>query len=179
MRALKSVNMNKKLRPSKFFEHFLNTFGPTCTAKASTAEIQAKLKVLYLDLAFGNMQQTKYYQYLVGDPRIVQEAINDLRNKVLESLAYRDALRFVSNRPQDPESRSILTNPAFDTVIRQAELKFTAYSIILEGVTNYRDSGMCQDGFIHPEMCNPQYLVTISMQLNNNPFIKNSKNMIL
>jgi hypothetical protein len=28
-------------------------------------------------------------------------------------------------------------------------------------------------------MCNPQYLVTISMQLNNNPFIKNSKNLIL
>lgn len=179
MRALKSINANKKLRPSKFFEHFLNTFGPTCTAKASTAEIQAKLKVLYLDLAFGNMQQNKYYQYFVGDPRIIQEAITDLKNKILETLAYRDSLRFVANRPQDPETRSILANPAFNTVIQQAELKFVAYSTIMEGISRYRDSGICSDGFIHPEMCNPQYLVTISMQLNNNPFIKGAKNLIL
>ena len=111
MRALKASTLNKKLRPSKFFEHFLNANGPTCTAKASTADIQVKLKVLYLDLACGNLQQNKYYQYFIGDPRIVQEAINDLQNKVLESLVYRDALRFTANRPQDPESRPILANP--------------------------------------------------------------------
>ena len=179
MRALKASTLNKKLRPSKFFEHFLNANGPTCTAKASTADIQAKLKVLYLDLAFGNLQQNKYYQYFIGDPRIVQEAINDLQNKVLETLACRDALRFAANRPQDPDTRPILANPVFSAVIQKAELKYIAYSTILEGIVKYRDSGMGPDGFIHPEMCNPQFLVTISIQLNGNPFMKGAKNLIL
>jgi hypothetical protein len=179
MRALKASTLNKKLRPSKFFEHFLSANGPTCTAKASTADIQAKLKVLYLDLAFGNLQQNKYYQYFIGDPRIVQEAINDLQNKVLETLACRDALRFAANRPQDPDTRPILANPVFGAVIQKAELKYIAYSTILEGIVKYRDSGMGPDGFIHPEMCNPQFLVTISIQLNGNPFMKGAKNLIL
>ena len=179
MRALKASTLNKKLRPSKFFEHFLSTNGPTCTAKASTADIQAKLKVLYLDLAFGNLQQNKYYQYFIGDPRIVQEAINDLQNKVLETLACRDALRFAANRPQDSDTRPILANPVFGAVIQKAELKYIAYSTILEGIVKYRDSGMGPDGFIHPEMCNPQFLVTISIQLNGNPFMKGAKNLIL
>jgi hypothetical protein len=28
-------------------------------------------------------------------------------------------------------------------------------------------------------MCNPQFLVTISIQLNGNPFMKGAKNLIL
>ena len=179
MRALKASTLNKKLRPSKFFEHFLNQNGPSCTAKATNIDIQSKLKVLYLDLAFGNLQQAKYYQYFVGDPRIIQEAINDLQNKVLESLAYRDALKFTANRPQDPDARAILSNPAFNSVINKAELTYVAYSIILEGVVKYRDSGMGTDGLIHPEYCNPQFLVTISIQLNSNPFTRGAKNLIL
>ena len=179
MRALKPSVLNKKLKPSKFFEHFLNLNGPTCTAKATNLDIQAKLKVLYLDLAFGNLQQTKYYQYFVGDPRIVQEAINDLQNKVMDALAYRDSLRFVANRPQDPEARNILMNPMFNKVIQNAEMKYIAYSTIMEGLVKYRDSGLGMDGLIHPEACNPQYLVYISMQLNSNPFIKGAKNLIL
>ena len=179
MRALKPSTLNKKLRPSKFFEHFLSQNGPSCTAKATNVDIQAKLKMLYLDLAFGNLQQTKYYQYFIGDPRIIQEAINDLHTKVLESLAYRDALRFTANRSQDPDTRPILGNPAFGSVMQKSELTYLAYSTILEGIVKYRDSGMGPDGFIHPEMCNPQFLVTISVQLNSNPFIKGAKNLIL
>jgi hypothetical protein len=49
----------------------------------------------------------------------------------------------------------------------------------MEGIVKYRDSGMGPDGFIHPEMCNPQFLVTISIQLNGNPFMKGAKNLIL
>ena len=179
MRALKPSTLNKKLRPSKFFEHFLSQNGPSCTAKATNVDIQAKLKMLYLDLAFGNLQQAKYYQYFIGDPRIIQEAINDLQNRVLETLAYRDALKFAANRPQDPDARMILTNPQVNDVIQKAELTYIAYSTILEGVVKYRDSGMCTDGLIHPEMCNPQFLVTISIQLNSNPFTRGAKNMIL
>ena len=178
MRALKPSVLNKKIRNSKFFDHFISQYGPSCTAKSSNKEIEDKLKMFYLDLAFGNLQQQKYYQYLVGDTRIVDEALQDLQNRMLEAVVYRDALKFTASI-NNQESFNIRSNPMYNKCVNDSENKVYAYSVLIDGLTEYKNSGLGQDGYIHPEMCNPQYLVKISIQINSNPFARGSKQQLL
>lgn len=178
MRALRPASFNRKQKPSKFFEYFLNQYGPSCTSRASVKEIHDKIKTLYLDLAFGNMQQPKYYQYIIGDNRIIECALNDLTIKFSEAVAYRDALRYTASA-KDPSVMPILSNPSFNKCLNDSENRVYSYSILIEGLTEFKNSGIAQDGFIHLEMANIQFLIKIPVQLNNNPFARGAKQQLL
>lgn len=178
MRQIRPSN-NKKPSPSKYFEFFLNKYGPSCTSKATIIEIQSKLKLLYMDLMFGNLQQAKYFQYILGDERILEEALIDLKNKLLENMAYRDSLKFVAQNNDRQGSIQIQTNPAFNKCLLDSENKVFTYSTIYDGIIKFKQTGFLPDGNYAPEKCNPQFLLCISMQLNNNPFGRGAKSSIL
>ena len=177
MRQIRSNN--RKPKPSKFFEYFLGQYGVACTSRATVNEIQSKLKLLYFDLMFGNLQQAKYFQYILGDERIFDEALIDLKNKLLECIVYRDSLKFVAQNNDRPGSVQIQTNPQFNKCLMDSENRVFTYSTIYDGIMKYKSTGILPDGTYAPEKCNPQFLICIAMQLNNNPFGRGAKQSIL
>lgn len=209
------MRVQRKLRPSKFFEYFLsNNRGGTTVA--TNKEIQDKLRQLYLDLAFGNLQQPKYIDMLRMDQeKIIHEALLDLWMKINEASIYRDAVLLVG-KTNLPEAGLIVNNPLYQDVIVNSQNRLAAYNVIYKGIYDYQRSGeinpnnvqgnrmilhpellyetdiddMVKNQFgqdipqkrralIYPEMCNPQYLVEISLNLNQNNFLRGAKQQLL
>ena len=209
------MRVQKKLRPSKFFEYFLsNNHGGTTVA--TPKEIQDKLRQLYLDLAFGNLQQPKYINLLrIDQEKIIKEALMDLWMKINESSIYRDSVLLVS-KSNLPEAGLIVNNPLYQDVILNSQNRVAAYNILYKGLYNYQKSGevdpntvkmnrmishpellyeadiddvypnqydqpviVKRKALIYPEMCNPQYLVEISLDLNQNNFLRGAKQQLL
>ena len=151
MRQYKPETIVKKMKPSKFFEFFLQTKGPTGTARASVAEIQKNMKSFFLDLAFGNLVQDKYLQFL-QDPRIIGEAIQIAQYKMMECLCIVQSMKSTQY-----SANPVIANPVFEPTLNKYTVKGETYNIIYNGLMAYWNS---------PDH-NPAYLVGISTKLNN------------
>jgi hypothetical protein len=151
----------QKQRPSKFFEYFIKNYGESATKTVNDDEIFKNLKSLYLDLAFGNLQQEKYFQYLYSDFRIMQIAANDLHQKVMESFIVAESLKFARNMNFQATSLE-----QFGNTLLNAETKYFTYSVLHKGVTGFLMSG------------DINALISISVQFNN-PMNRNSKSVLL
>jgi hypothetical protein len=95
MRQFKPEQLNKRIKPSRFFETFIQQKGPNGVSRASVLEIQKNLRTLFLDLAFGNVVQDKYIQFMIGDPRVVQEATTAAYNKIWDKQTFLELTSFV------------------------------------------------------------------------------------
>ena len=209
------MRVQRKQKPSKFFEYFLsNNRGGTLAVTAK--EIQDKLRQFYLDLAFGNLQQPKYIELLMLDQeRIINESLIDLWQKINETLIYKDAV-LLASRINTPEASMIVSNPLYNDVMFNSQNRFAAYNVLYKGLANYQASGEIdpnsiqgnpmiihpetiytasvddvtinglgvqvpckRKALIYPERCNPQYLVEISIDLNQNNFLRGAKQQLL
>ena len=155
MREYRPLITQKKLRQSKFFEGFIQSKGPNGVARASSGEIQRALKSFYLDLAYGNIVQDKYMPMLMADPRIIQEALIDVENKVLYSTIELQCLEFSRN-----SGLAITAQPAFDGIYNEHLMRAHTYGIILEGLRNFHMSVMSG-------VPDPSHLISISTKLNS------------
>lgn len=141
---------NKKLKPSKFYDSFIQQKGPNGVTRASSAEIQKALKMFYLDLAFGNIVQDKYIPYIMEEPRVFQEAIIDCENKLIE---YTIILR--SLEAATASNNPIVLQPNFQIVYNKYLMLSNSYSTILNGLRGFVVS------------MDVSYLVAISAKLNS------------
>jgi hypothetical protein len=155
LREFRPLITQKKLRPSKFFEGFIQSKGPNGVARASSGEIQRALKSFYLDLAYGNIVQDKYMPILISDPRIMQEALVDAENKLLYSTIELQCLEFSRN-----SGLPITAQPAFEGIYNEHMMRAQTYGVILEGLRGFHMS-------VLSGVPNPEYLISISTKLNS------------
>jgi len=155
MRAFKPEVAKKNMKDARFFEYFKDRGGVN---RATTQEIRDKLMLLFKDLIFGNVVQDKYMEAIMGEPRIMQEAIifaeaNLMENHILvQSMDCAIQCRLPS----------VLSLPTFDQIYTKYTLRATTYGTILAELKNFVMSG------------NPEYLVAISVKLNS-PFMRGVK----
>jgi hypothetical protein len=144
--------MTKKLKPSRFFESFIQQKGPMGVNLASVAEIQKNLRSFFNDLGYGNLVQEKYLQYLVGDLRVIDEALNESQNRLMEATIILQSMDMLqtSNNP-------IIQLPLFMITYNKFLMRYKAYSIIHRGLNDFKFSS------VH----DPAFLVGISTQLNS------------
>lgn len=148
-------SQQKKLKPSKFYDNFVQAKGPNGVAMASTGEIQKNLKMFFTDLAYGNIVQDKYTQFILGDPRVFQEAITECQNKLEECTVVIQSLDFAAQN-----GLPITTIPAFQAVHNKTLMKANTYGVILQGISAFLQSVQAgQPDFNH--------LVSISVRLGS------------
>lgn len=150
MRPLKPDAMNKKMKPSRFFDYFIRQYGQVGTSRATVLEIQKNLRSFFLDLAFGNIVQEKYTQFILGDPRIVDEALIEVTSKLKKNMIYMEALNIAAQT-----GSPITQYPEYNECYSQETLRHYTYSILHQGLSNFK---MTQD---------PSHLVFISTQFNS------------
>lgn len=161
MKEYKPQILNKKPRPSRFYESFIESKGPSGVTRATSAEIQRNLKSFYLDLAHGNIVQDKYMTFIMEEPRVFQEAFNDVSNRIME---YTIILRsmdcaMANNLP-------IIAQPMFNVTYNKYMMKANTYNVIFTGLQNFMMS------------MDVSYLVSISAQLNSG-IIRGSKQQLM
>lgn len=178
MRAIKQQTQKQKKQNSRFFEYFLNQYGEACTSRASDTELMDKMKMFFMDLAFGNFTQPKYFQYLAGDRRIIHYALEMAKDKLMDALCYKESLEHIAVL-NTPNAAMIKKNPHFDSCLREAVEKATAYSLIIQTLNQFMLSGYDQtDGTYHYERSNPNLLLSLAAQFRSNPFYRNTKRAI-
>ena len=160
MKNIKQIQTQKQ-RPSKFFEYFIKNYGESATRTVNTDEIYKNLKSLYLDLAFGNLQQERYYQYLYSDIRIMQIAANDLHEKVMETYIVVESLKFAKGMGFQPT-----TLEQYSRVLLENQTKFFTYSVLQKNINDFLMTG------------DINCLINIAVQFNN-PMNRNSKAVLL
>lgn len=161
MRSIKQV-LNTKLKNSKFFDYFLKIYGETATLTCTDDEIRKNLKSLYLDIAFGNIQQEKYLTYFMQDNRIIILALNDTMQKLIENYMILESLKYARSH-----NMNFVLYEQFDAVFSNINTKYFTYSSLHKGLTDFQQSGY-----------NLSYLVNISVQFNN-PMNRGSKAILL
>lgn len=130
---LKPLRVGKKQRDSRFFANILQGGGDF---SPSPDTIKRHLKSLYKDLVMGNAQQEKYFQYFLGDPRIVNYAIEDLdyiiktRSIILKGLNTLQAIN-------DP---IIYDNMYYNTCVKKITQQIGAYSLLLQNLTMFKNT---------------------------------------
>ena len=140
----------KKLKPSKFFDNFIQLKGPNGVLRASTAEIQKNLRYFFLDLIYGNVVQDKYLPFLMsGDDRVVTEAITEAQNKLMEFTILTQSMDCAAM-----SSNPVSLQPVFPVIYNNYMYKCNAYFIILNGL----------QGFLMTH--DISYLTAISAKLN-------------
>lgn len=161
MRQFKPEQLNKRIKPSRFFETFVQQKGPNGVSRASVLEIQKNLRTFFLDLAFGNVVQEKYIQFMIGDPRVVQEAMTAAYNKIWECLVITQSMdaAISSNAP-------ITQHPEFYTAYNKYKMRGTTYNVIYDGLCAFSNT---QD---------PSYLTAISTKLNSG-LMRGSKQQLM
>lgn len=160
MRQLQTI-INQKPKNSRFFDHFIKQHGDVATKYAGEDEIQKNLKSLYLDIAFGNLQQEKYLQYLLADERIVQLALIDIHNHLMKASNILEALRFARNA-----MAQCTQNDYFMVTYQEADSRWFTYSILYQAFTYFQATGQMQ------------YLTSVSVTFNN-PINRGSKSVLL
>ena len=131
-----NITGDKRFKPSKFFENFIQQKGPSGVKRASVAEIQKNLRQFYLDLVYGNVVQDKYIPFLIEDPRVVNEAIIDSENKLVEFTIILQSM--------DSAVRCMLpisNQPMFTTVYNKYMMRANIYGVILSGLKNFVMTG--------------------------------------
>lgn len=161
MRPFKPQIGNKKLKPSRFFENFIQQKGPGGITRASSMEIKKNLRSFYLDLAYGNVVQEKYMEFIYSDSRVINEAMIDIENKLLEFTIVLRSMDVAINT-NDP----IISQPQFNEIYGAYLTRSNTYEVILVGLKNFAATG------------DPNYLVSISAKLNAS-IIKNSKYQLM
>lgn len=161
MRTIKQA-LNTKLKNSKFFDYFLKTYGETATLTCTDDEIRKNLKSLYLDITFGNIQQEKYLTYFVQDVRIVNLALNDTMQKLIENYMILESLKYSRSH-----NMQFTLYEQFDRVLADINTKYYTYSTLNKGLLDFQQS-----------QYNMSYLVNISVQFNN-PMNRGSKAVLL
>ena len=135
MRAFRPEQLNKKIRPSKFFENFIQQKGPGGVTRATVLEIQKSLKTFFLDLAHGAVAQEKYMDFLIGDPRIVEEALKECYNQMNECtiiLRSMDAAHSTSN--------PVSNWPQFAELYKRYNMKGQTYGVIYNGLLAFQNT---------------------------------------
>lgn len=161
MKEYKPQILNKKPRPSRFYESFIESKGPQGVTRATNAEIQKNLKSFYLDLAYGNIVQDKYMTFIMEEPRVFQEAVNDVSNRIMEyTIILRSMDCAISN------NLPIIAQPMFNVTYNKYMMKANTYNTILTGLQNFMMS------------LDIGYLVSISAQLNSG-IIRGSKQQLM
>ena len=161
MRPFKPEQLNKKLRPSKFFENFIQQKGPNGVSRASVLEIQKGLKSFFLDLAYGAVAQEKYIGFLVGDPRVMEEALKEAYSQIIECTIIMRSMEAAGST-----NNPIAEMPQFSEVYNKYNMKGQTYSIIHDGLLGFKNTG------------DVGYIIGISTRLNS--FImKGSKQTLL
>ena len=133
----------------RFFEFFIQAKGPNGVAMASIAEIQKNLKSFYNDLAYGNAVQEKYNQFLLSDPRVVQQAYIVAQNKINECTVIVQSMDCAAQM-----GIPITTLPEFRQIHNKYMMKANTYNVILQGLSGFMQT---QD---------LSHLVGISIKLN-------------
>ena len=138
------------MKPSKFFEYFIQQKGPNGVSRASSGEIQKNLKSFYLDLAYGNIVQPQYMQFLQTDPRVITEAISDSENQLMECTIILQSMdnAVITHHP-------IIAQSSFTTTYNKYLMKAHTYGVILAGLRNYAMTG------------DEAHLVAISVKINS------------
>lgn len=160
MRQLQTI-INQKPKNSRFFDHFIKQHGDVATKYAGEDEIQKNLKALYLDIAFGNLQQEKYLQYLLADDRIVQLALMDLYNHLMDAYNIYEALLFARNA-----MAQCTQNDFFMGTLKNAESRYFTYSILYQAFTQFQATAQMQ------------FLTSVAVTFNN-PINRGSKSVLL
>lgn len=150
MKEYRPLITQKKLKPSKFFEGFIQSKGPNGVARASSGEIQKAMKSFFLDLAYGNIVQEKYIPILKSDPRIIQEAHTEAENQLVEATTLLQSLEFSRNG-----GLPITAQPAFNGIYNKYLMRATTYGVILEGLRFFMATG------------NESYLTAIATKMNS------------
>ena len=157
----KSSNGDKQ-RKSNFFEHFLSKKGPSATASATPVEIQRSIKQFFMDLTYGCLTQEKYLQYLIGDTRIADIALEEANTKIIESdIIIQSMMCSASMR------MPFVNSPYFMTTLNSYKMRKSVFTIISEGLAAFRNNGGDR-----------RYLVGIAAQLNNRAY-QGAKQVIL
>lgn len=173
MRALKTI-VNQKPRNSKFFDYFIRVNGDVATRAAGDDEIIKNLKALYLDIAFGNLQQEKYLQYLLADPRVLQIAIMDCQNKVCQAQLRVESLKLA--RAQGAPFTQI---DQFNETLMEDDSKYFTYSMLLKSFTEFLNLKAAMDnGYQVSATAFIQTLAAVSVAFNN-PMNRGSKSVLL
>ena len=149
MKVNKNTFVEKK-KNSKFFDYFLKTYGDSCTLSVNDDEIFKYLRNLYLDLAFGNLQDEKYHQLLRNDPRIINAIYRDCIQKCNELYIMSESLKFSHTM-----SCPICGLDLFEKVVRDTNTRYMTYSIFHKGI----------EGYLYTNDIN--YLLSIAFQFNN------------
>ena len=173
MRALKSI-VNTKPRNSKFFDYFVKAHGDVATRAVGEDEIFKNLKSLYLDIAFGNLQQEKYLQYLFADPRIIQMAIYDCNNKVIQAYIRVESLKFA--RASGVQFTQL---EQFNDTMKEDNTKYFTYSVLQKAFTDFNNLKAMMDAGqpVSPQVF-LQALTAVSVAFNN-PLNRDSKSVLL
>ena len=115
--------------------------------------------IIYIIFCF--FVDNKYYKYLMNDPRIINLALNDIHQKLMETYIVLESLKFskANNLPA--------TNlEQFLKVINDSQIKFYTYSVLQTGLSNFSQTG------------DVNHLISISLQFNN-PMHRNSKRVLI
>lgn len=150
MREYRPLISQKKLKPSKFFESFIQSKGPNGVARASSGEIQRALKSFFLDLAFGNIVQPQYIEVMRQDPRIIQEAMTEANNKMIEANTVLQSLEFSAQH-----GLPITGLPSFSNVHNKYLMMANTYGVILTGLRGFAQTG------------DESHLIAVSTKFNN------------
>jgi len=161
MKTIRQI-LNTKLKNSKFFDYFLKTYGETATLTCIDDDIRKNLKSLYLDIAFGNIQQEKYVNYFVQDPRITNIAINDSTQKLIENYMILESLKY-----SRANNMNFTLYEQFDNVLGEINTKYFTYSTLNKGLIEFQQS-----------QYNMSYLVNVSVTFNS-PMNRGSKAVLL
>lgn len=129
MKPLRPDLLNKKIKPSKFFENISNSNIPP-----NAEIIRRNLKFLFRDLVCGTAQQEKYFQYFLGMPKIVDIAIEELTSRQLKEAMYKSALLSLYNTNQT----AVIDNNIFDICWRETDIRLSAYSGLLDGLLKFK-----------------------------------------
>lgn len=161
MRQFNPSRENTKTKKSNFFESFFNSKGQAGTNLANNEEIKKSLRSFYLDLAFGSLVQDKYLQFLEGDPRIIEIAMEEANRKIIECNIILQSMTCAQNA-----GLNITYMPEFMSIYNNNQLKMTTYTIIWHGLAAFKQS--------HDRNA----LASVSVQLNN-PSIKGSRQQLM
>ena len=164
MRPMKlNPNSKQKLKPSQFFEYFINRYGTDyAITRANNQELTNRIKYFILDLVYGNVMQDKYLGYVTGDEsnRLVLLALNETEFQLRKAVIYCEALR-ASKFTGQPSS--LLQE--FDPLMKDEELRQFAFIVIKGGLTDYLRTKEVQ------------YLQSITYKLSN-PLVKRVKQIL-
>ena len=173
VRSLKSI-VNHRPRNSKFFDYFLKAHGDVATRAVGEDEIFKNLKALYLDIAFGNLQQEKYLQYLLADARIIQIAIHDCDTKVIQAYIRVESMKFAR-----ASSTQFTQLEQFNNTLMEDNTKYFTYSVLKKAFTDFLNLKMMLDAGqpVAPQAF-LQVLTAVSVAFNN-PLNRESKSVLL